>query len=50
MATMYLIKKGLGEVSRRIDVVGVWLDSTSRKASRDAVAKIEQWENAGADN
>ena len=29
----------------RIDVVGVWLDPTSRKASWDAVAKIEHWEN-----
>lgn len=45
MAQVYLTKNGLGEVACRIDVVGVWLDPTSRKASRDAVAKIEHWED-----
>lgn len=39
MATVYLTKNGLGEVSCRIDVVGVWLDPDHQ------VTKIEHWEN-----
>lgn len=39
MAELYLMKKRLGEVACRIDVVGVWLDIEGE------VEKIEHWEN-----
>ena len=39
MAELYLMKKKLGEVACRIDVVGVWLDIEGE------VEKIEHWEN-----
>lgn len=39
MAEYYLMKKRLGEVACRIDVVGVWLDIEGE------VEKIEHWEN-----
>lgn len=39
MAELYLMKKRLGEVACRIDVVGVWLDRGG------GVEKIEHWEN-----
>lgn len=39
MAELYLMKKRLGEVACRLDVVGVWLDIEGE------VEKIEQWEN-----
>ena len=45
MGEVYLAKNGLSDAAARVDVIGVWLNPTSRKASRDAVAKIEQWEN-----
>lgn len=41
MAELYLMKKRLGEVACRIDVVGVWLDIEGE------VEKIEHWENVG---
>jgi len=45
MGEVYLTRNGLSDAAARVDVIGVWLNPTSRKASRDAVAKIEQWEN-----
>ena len=39
MAELYLMKKRLGEVACRIDVVGVWLDIEGE------VEKIEHWED-----
>ena len=39
MGYVYLTKNGLHNVSCRIDVVGVWLNSNSK------VEKIEHWEN-----
>ncbi|MFA4859093.1 MAG: YraN family protein [Candidatus Margulisiibacteriota bacterium] len=41
MAELYLMKKRLGEVACRIDVVGVWLDGEGE------VEKIEHWDNVG---